>query len=53
MCLGNISKDFTTENILKKAGLKRIVKTFSIDFNPIDTNDVLDIPQIFNKKNII
>ena len=27
----------------RKAGLKRIVKTFSIDFNPIDTNDVLDI----------
>ena len=28
---------------MKKTGLKRIVKTFSVDFNPIDTNNILDV----------
>ena len=42
LCLGNISKDFTIDN-LKKTGLKGVVKPFSIDFNPIDTNNILDI----------
>ena len=26
-----------------KTGLKGVVKVFSFDFNPIDTNDILDI----------
>ena len=42
LCLGNISKDFTINN-MKETGLKGFVKSFSVDFNPIDTNDVLDI----------
>ena len=29
--------------ILKKTGLKGVVKFFSVDFNPIDINDLLDI----------
>ena len=41
LCLGNISKDFTINN-MKKTGLKGVVKLFSIDFNPIDTNNILD-----------
>ena len=28
---------------MKKTELKGIVKMFSVDFNPIDTNDILDI----------
>ena len=28
---------------MKKVGLKRTVNFFSIDFNPDDTNDVLDV----------
>ena len=28
---------------MKKTGLKGIVKFFSVDFNPIDTNNSLDI----------
>ena len=28
---------------MKNAGLKGFVKLFSVDFNPIDTNDILDI----------
>ena len=42
LCLVNISKDFTFNN-MNKTGLKGIVKLFSADFNPIDTNDILDI----------
>ena len=29
--------------ILKKTGLKGVVKFFSVDFNPIDISDLLDI----------
>ena len=39
LCLGKISRNFTI-NDMKKIGLKRIVKSFSVDFNPIDTNDI-------------
>ena len=28
---------------MKKTGLKGIVKFFSVDFNPVDTNNSLDI----------
>ena len=28
---------------MKKAGLKGMVKFFSVDFNPIDNIDILDI----------
>ena len=44
-CLGNISKNFTTKNMKKKTGLKRTVKIFPDDFDPIDTNDILNIPK--------
>ena len=38
MCVGNVSKDFTINNMKKKkTGLKGIVNLF---FNPIDTNDI-------------
>lgn len=33
-----------------KTGLKTNVKFLSLDFNPIDTNDVLDIHKYFRKK---
>ena len=42
LCLHKISKDFTISNI-KKAELKRNVQFFSVDFNPIDTDDILSI----------
>ena len=32
LCLGNISKDFTIDN-MKKTGLKEVVKVFSLDCN--------------------
>ena len=48
LCLGNVSKYFTINN-MKKTGLKGIVKFFSVDFNPIDTNDILDIHKYLMK----
>ena len=47
--LGNISKDFTINNMKKKTGLKGIVKFLSVDFNAIDNNDILDIHKYFMK----
>ena len=49
LCLGNISKDFTIEN-MNKTGLKVVVKFFSVDFNAIDTNEILDIHKYSMKK---
>ena len=50
-CLGNISKDFTIDS-MKKTGLKEVAKVFSVDYNAIDTNNVLDIYIYFMKKRI-
>ena len=48
--LGNISKGFTIDNMKKKTGLKRVAIFFSVDFNPIDTNDILDIYKYLMKR---
>ena len=40
--VGNILKDFTL-NKMKKIRLKGSVNLFLVDFNPMDTNDILDI----------
>ena len=50
--LGNVSKDVTIDD-LKKAVLKGVVKFFSVDFNPIDNNDILDIHKYLTKKKMI
>ena len=49
LCLGNISKNFAINN-MKKMGLKGVVNCFSVDFNPIDTNDILDIHKYLVKR---
>ena len=50
LCLGNSSKDFTINNIKKKKiGLAVIVNIFSVDFNPIDTNNIFYIHKYFMK----
>ena len=41
LCLSNTSKNFTTNNI-KKTRLKESANFFSVDFNPIDTNAILE-----------
>ena len=49
LCLGNVSKGFII-NKVKKTRLKGVLKFFSVDFNPIDTNDILDIHKYLMKK---
>ena len=51
LCLANTWNDFTINN-MKKTRLKGSVKSFSVDFNPIDINDFLDILQ-YLIKNVI
>ena len=45
LCLcTNVSKDLTNDNMeKKKTGLKGVLKCFTADFNPIDTNNIIDI----------
>ena len=47
-CLGDISNDFTINNI--KNGIKRSCKFSSVDLNPIDTNNILDIHKYLMKR---
>ena len=50
LCLGNISQDLSTEN-MKKTGLIGSVYDFSVDYDPITVNNVLDIHKYLMKKN--
>ena len=40
--LGNISKDWSVDN-MKRTGLKRYIYDFSVDYDAIADDDVLDI----------
>ena len=51
-CLGNISKDFTIDN-LKKTGLNGYVYDSNIDYNTIYISDIVDIHKYLMKKNNI
>ena len=42
LCLGNISKDLTVDN-MKKSEVYEYVYNFSVDYNSIDAGDILDI----------
>ena len=42
LCLGNISKDFSVD-IMKKTGLNRYVYDFSVDYDAIAVDEILDI----------
>ena len=53
LCLVNIWKCFKINNMKKKTRLKASVKFFSVAFNPIDTNDILDLHKYLMKKNMI
>ena len=52
LCLGNISKDWSTDN-LKKTGLAGYVYDFSADYNAVTVNDIKDIHKYLMKKNDI
>ena len=52
LCLGNISKDFSVDN-MKKKGLSQYVYDFSVDYDSIAVDDVLGIHKYLMKKNNI
>ena len=52
LCLGNISKDWSQENI-KKTGLKGYVYDFSTDYSAINVDNIKDIHKYLMKKNKI
>ena len=51
-CLGNISKDWWTDN-MKKTGFNGYVYDFGVDYDATDINDVKDIHKYLMKKNNI
>ena len=51
LCLGNISKDFSVDNMKKKTGLNGYVYDFSVDYDAIAVDDTLDIHKYLMKKN--
>ena len=51
LCLGNISKDFSVGNMKKKIGLNGYVYDFSIDYDAIAVDDILDIHKYLMEKN--
>ena len=52
LCLGNISKDWSIDN-LKKTGFNGYVYDFSVDYNAIAVDDIVDIHSYLMKKNFI
>ena len=50
LCVGNISKDFSVDN-MKKSGLNSYVYDFSVDFDAIAVDDILDIHKYLMEKN--
>ena len=50
LCLGNISKDWSHDN-MKKTGFNGYIYDFSTDYNSIDVNDIKDIHKYLMKKN--
>ena len=52
LCLGNISKDWSVDNI-KYTGLSRYVYEFSVDYDAIAVDDIKDIHKYLMEKNNI
>ena len=52
LCLGNISKDWSTDN-MKKTGFTGYVYDFSVDYDAIAVDDIKDIHKYLMKKNNI
>ena len=50
LCLGNISKDFSVDN-MKKTGLNRYNYDFSVDDDAIAVDDISDIHKYLMEKN--
>ena len=52
LCLGNISKDSSEDN-MENTGLNRYVYDFSVDYDAIAIDDILDIHKYLIKKHDI
>ena len=52
LCLGNISKDFSLDN-MKKTGLNGYVYDFRVDYDAIAVDDILGIHKYLMEKNYI
>ena len=52
LCLGNISKDRSIDN-MKKTGFNGYIYDFSVDYDAIAVDDILDIYKYLMKKNNI
>ena len=52
LCLGNISKDWSANNV-KKTGFNGYVYDFSVDYDVITVNDIKDIHKYLMRKNNI
>ena len=50
LCIENISKDFSVDN-MKKTGLNGYVYDFSVDYDAIAVDDILDIHKYLMEKN--
>ena len=50
VCLGKILKHFAVDDLKKKNDIKRNCKTFSVGFDPIYTNYILDIHKYVMKR---
>ena len=50
LCLGNISKDFSVDNV-KKPGFHGYVYDFSVVYDATDIDDILDIHRYLMKNN--
>ena len=48
--LGNISKDWSADNMKKKTGLDGYVYGFSVDYDATDIDDIVDIHKYLIKK---
>ena len=49
MCLGNISKDVSANN-MKKTGLNGYVYDFRVDYDAVAVDDILEIHKYLMKK---
>ena len=52
LCLGNISIDFSVDN-MKKAGVNGYIYDFSVAYDTVAVNDILDIHKYLMKKHDI
>ena len=50
LCLRNISKDWSVDNLKKKTGFYRYVYDFSADYDATDVVDILDIYKYLMKR---